>query len=164
MDTAEPSQAQTVGHRPVVLYWRPGCPYCVGLRRRLRQLGVATTEVNIWADPAAAETVRAHAGGNETVPIVAIGDTVMVNPTGPQVLEVARRLAPHALTATVDSPRRRPGRPRLASACTVTLAAIVMAVVLAVFGRPVLAAVLVGLVAVFQMVQLQLARRHWRGS
>lgn len=82
---------------PVIVYWRPGCLYCFALRRRLRQLGVATTEINIWDDSDAASLVRAHANGCETVPTVAIGTTVMVNPTGLAVLDAARRLAPSAL-------------------------------------------------------------------
>ncbi|MDE3205439.1 MAG: hypothetical protein KGQ66_14630 [Acidobacteriota bacterium] len=84
---------------PVVVYWRPGCPYCSGLKRRLRQLGVRTHEINIWEDPAAAAVVRSVAGGNETVPTVVIGGKAMVNPSGPEVLEAVRRLAPAALLA-----------------------------------------------------------------
>jgi len=90
----------------VLLYWRPGCPFCSRLKRRLAQLGVRATEVNIWADRDAAAVVRAIAGGNETVPTVVIGDTAMVNPTGPQVLDAARRLAPSAVGPSA------PGRPR----------------------------------------------------
>lgn len=84
---------------PVVLYWRPGCPFCSALKRRLRQLGLRTTEVNIWADPDAAAVVRSVAGGNETVPTVIIGDTAMVNPTGHEVLQAALSLAPDAVDA-----------------------------------------------------------------
>jgi glutaredoxin len=91
----------------VVLCWRPGCPFCAGLKRRLRQLGVRTTEVNIWSDPDAAAAVRAVAGGNETVPAVFIGETSMVNPTASQVLEAARRLAPAAVDPDADHPRPR---------------------------------------------------------
>jgi hypothetical protein len=46
---------------------------------------VPTTEVNIWEDPAGAAVVRAAAGGNETVPTVVIGGTVLVNPGVHQV-------------------------------------------------------------------------------
>lgn len=82
--------ADTTGSQ-VVVYWRPGCPFCSGLRRRLRRLGVRTTEVNIWADPDGAAAVRSLAGGNETVPTVVVGGTALVNPTGRQVLEAARQ-------------------------------------------------------------------------
>ncbi|MDA8046396.1 MAG: hypothetical protein M0Z30_14340 [Actinomycetota bacterium] len=87
---------------PVVVYWRPGCPYCSGLKRRLRQLGVRTHEINIWEDPAAAAVVRSVASGNETVPTVVIGGKALVNPSGPEVLEAVRRLAPAALVEEGD--------------------------------------------------------------
>jgi mycoredoxin len=107
------------GPSPVVMYWRPGCPYCFALRRRLRQLGVTTTEVNIWDDRQAASLVRSYANGCETVPTVAIGSSIMVNPTGPEVLDAARRLAPHAVIPSEAS--NRPRRPPFFSAITARL-------------------------------------------
>lgn len=80
----------------VTVYWRPGCPFCASLRWRLRQLGVATTEVDIWKDRDAAALVRAVANGNETVPTVIVGGEALVNPAGAKVLEAVRRLAPDA--------------------------------------------------------------------
>jgi len=95
----------------VLVYWRPGCPYCWNLRRGLRRRGLLTTEVNIWADADAAATVRRVAGGNETVPTVIIGDTSLVNPTAPAVVDLASRLAPDAIGAAKPPPGiRRPGR------------------------------------------------------
>ncbi|MGH9307359.1 MAG: glutaredoxin family protein [Acidimicrobiales bacterium] len=85
------------GGPAVLVYWRPGCPYCIRLRRQLRKRGLATTDINIWADETAAATVRGVAGGNETVPTVFIGDTSLVNPQAGAVLELASRLAPHAI-------------------------------------------------------------------
>ena len=73
----------------VTVYWRPGCPYCVRLRRGLRRAGLATHEVDIWSAPGAAAFVRGHAGGNETVPTVDIGGTVLVNPSARQVVDAA---------------------------------------------------------------------------
>ncbi|WP_327004631.1 hypothetical protein OHA72_58020 [Dactylosporangium sp. NBC_01737] len=70
--------AQAAG-RPIV-YWRPGCQYC--LRLRLRLLGRArhASWVNIWRDPDGAAAVRQVAGGNETVPTVILPDGAHVNP------------------------------------------------------------------------------------
>lgn len=79
---------------PVTVYWRPGCPYCARLRRELRGIGLATAEVNIWEDPAAAATVRAFASGNETVPTVVVGGMGLVNPSASAVLEAVRVAAP----------------------------------------------------------------------
>lgn len=75
----------------VTVYWRPGCPSCASLRRRLRRTGLVTCEVNIWQDPAGAATVRLVAGGNETVPTVVVGDTALVNPSAATVLDAAHR-------------------------------------------------------------------------
>lgn len=73
----------------VVVYWRRGCLVCALLRRRLRRTGLTIVERDIWADPDAAAFVRAHAGGNETVPTVAVGGEVLVNPSLRHVLRAA---------------------------------------------------------------------------
>lgn len=70
----------------MVVYWRRGCMYCASLRRSLRRAGLETIERDIWADPDAAEFVRRHARGNETVPTVDIAGAVFVNPTSRDVL------------------------------------------------------------------------------
>ena len=84
---------------PVVVYWRPGCPYCARLRWGLRRAKVVTEEINIWSDPAGAAFVRSVNAGDETVPTVVVGTTSLVNPTPRQVRsEVERhRLDPRAL-------------------------------------------------------------------
>ncbi len=74
----------------VTVYWRPGCPYCYSLRRALRRSGLAATEINIWESPDASAMVRSYTNGNETVPTVVIGETVLINPSARQVLETAR--------------------------------------------------------------------------
>ncbi len=81
----------------VTVYWRPGCMYCAALRRGLRRAGLATTEVNIWADPEAAAKVRSIAHGNETVPTVLVGGTEFVNPPVRVVLEAVCAVAPQML-------------------------------------------------------------------
>ena len=69
----------------VVVYWRPGCPYCVHLRWGLRRLNIETEEFDIWSDPQAAAIVRSKNDGNETVPTVVVGTTTLLNPTPRQV-------------------------------------------------------------------------------
>lgn len=66
--------------RPIV-YWRPGCPYCLRLRLRLGPTARHLHWVNIWQDPEAAATVRAANNGNETVPTVVIANHPHTNPT-----------------------------------------------------------------------------------
>lgn len=78
----------------VVVYWRPGCPYCMKLRLRLRFTKLEYTEVNIWRDPEAAAFVRSVADGNETVPTVTVAGKAMVNPSKRQVMDAVRAQAP----------------------------------------------------------------------
>ena len=54
----------------VVIYWRPGCPYCEALDAKLGDLGNYATWVNIWEDPQAEEHVKALNEGNAVVPTV----------------------------------------------------------------------------------------------
>lgn len=74
-------------------YWRPGCMFCMAVRRGLDKIGIATVDHNIWDNPDDAAIVRAHADGNETVPTVVIGGVAMVNPSA---RDVADHLAEHA--------------------------------------------------------------------
>jgi glutaredoxin len=96
----------------VTLYWRPGCPYCMALRRGLRRARVSVLEVNIWEEPAGAEVVREHAGGNETVPTLVFGDRSLVNPSTRSAVEAIRAYAPELIGPAPERRARswRPGR------------------------------------------------------
>lgn len=94
MSPADGADAPRLGGPPtptptVTVYWRPGCPFCISLRRGLSRAGLATGERDIWSDPSAAAFVRAHADGNETVPTVDVAGTVLVNPSARRVLALA---------------------------------------------------------------------------
>lgn len=78
----------------IIVYWRPGCPFCSSLRSGLRCSGVAFREVNIWEHPAAAAFVRSVARGNESVPTVSVGSVNLVNPSTKAVLNVAATEVP----------------------------------------------------------------------
>ena len=81
----------------LTVFWRPACGFCSSLRRQLSQTELTYTEVNIWEDPSAAATVRAYAGGNETVPTVVVGEVGsakavgLVNPSAREVLAAVQR-------------------------------------------------------------------------
>lgn len=75
--------------RPIV-YWRPGCPYCIRLRARLGRDARRLLWVDIWADPEGAASVREVTGGDETVPTVIAGERSFINPT----IDVVRGLLP----------------------------------------------------------------------
>ncbi|MER7901037.1 glutaredoxin domain-containing protein [Streptomyces sp. NPDC096046] len=65
--------------RPVV-YWRPGCTYCLRLRIRLGRDAGRLHWVDIWRDPAGAAAVRAANRGDETVPTVVVAGRPHTNP------------------------------------------------------------------------------------
>ena len=79
----------------VDFYWRQGCGFCMALDRGLTKAGIPMNKLNIWDDPAHAQTVRSIANGNETVPTVVVGSTSMVNPRVSQVIDALQREAPH---------------------------------------------------------------------
>jgi mycoredoxin len=94
----------------VTVHWRPGCPYCTALLRRLPRAGLAFDRIDIRTDPAAAAWVRSVAEGNETVPTVhvrgedGVTEEALVNPSVAAVLAAVARLAPSALPPS-DAPR-----------------------------------------------------------
>ena len=85
------------GAAVVEVYWREGCGFCRRLIADLDRHGVEATYHDIWADDAAAATVRSYARGNETVPTVVVhgrnGEAPlgMVNPSIRDVLAAIER-------------------------------------------------------------------------
>ena len=65
--------------RPIV-FWRPGCTYCLQLRIRLGRSARRLHWVDIWRDPAGAAAVREVNDGNETVPTVVVAGRPHTNP------------------------------------------------------------------------------------
>ncbi|RKR92121.1 mycoredoxin [Micromonospora pisi] len=78
--TAAEAQALSANDGRAIIYWRPGCRYCLRLRSRLGREARRAYWVDIWRDPAGAAAVRAVTGGDETVPTVALGGESFVNP------------------------------------------------------------------------------------
>jgi mycoredoxin len=75
----------------IIVYWRPGCPFCTRLFKALDRAGVEVETVNIWEDQAGAAIVRSVNGGNEIVPTVAMGASSLTNPSVLQiVIEIER--------------------------------------------------------------------------
>jgi mycoredoxin len=68
------------GDGGVVIFWRPGCIYCLRLKATLGRAGRRARWVNIWRDTEGAAFVREHNHGNETVPTVLVGGEVLTNP------------------------------------------------------------------------------------
>lgn len=79
LSSAEAMRRSEADGRPVV-YWRPGCTFCLRLRVRLGGRARRAHWVNIWRDPEAAAAVRAVNDGNETVPTVLLAGRHHTNP------------------------------------------------------------------------------------
>ncbi|MFE3524975.1 glutaredoxin domain-containing protein [Streptomyces sp. NPDC059161] len=75
----EAQRRSAIDGRPVV-FWRPGCKYCVRLRIRLGRSARQVHWVDIWRDPAGAAEVRAANDGDETVPTVIVAGQPYTNP------------------------------------------------------------------------------------
>jgi len=116
-DVVPPLPERLGGDAAVTVMWRPGCPFCALLLRRLERTGLAFDRIDIWDEPAAAAWVRTVADGNETVPTVRISGSdphsgvALVNPTATAVLEQVARLAPEALPSGRGRAVGRPTRP-----------------------------------------------------
>ncbi|CAM5566902.1 glutaredoxin domain-containing protein [Streptomyces tanashiensis] len=88
----EARRRSAVDGRPIV-YWRPGCQFCLRLRFRLGRDAHRAYWVNIWRDPDGAAVVRAANDGNETVPTVVVAGEPFTNPDPGWVRE---KLSPSA--------------------------------------------------------------------
>ena len=70
-----------------LVYWRPGCIFCLRLRVALLLRGKKAVWTSIAGDPAAAARVRSVNDGNETVPTVFVGSEHRTNPSQSWVVE-----------------------------------------------------------------------------
>jgi glutaredoxin len=78
--SAAEAQRRSADDGKAIVYWRPGCPFCLRLRATLTGRAREAYWVDIWKDPDGAAAVRAVADGNETVPTVILAGTPHVNP------------------------------------------------------------------------------------
>jgi mycoredoxin len=63
----------------VTIYTTNWCASCLMAKRYLESKGVSYEEINIEAEPAAAELVMSLARGYKTVPTMIVGETVVVD-------------------------------------------------------------------------------------
>lgn len=70
----------------VTMYTTTWCGYCVRLKMALKSAGISWTEVDIEADPDAADFVGSVNNGNHVVPTLKFADgSTLTNPTIKQV-------------------------------------------------------------------------------
>jgi mycoredoxin len=81
----------TVSDAALTMYSTSWCGYCRKLKMALKSQGIAYTEIDIDADPAAAQFVASVNGGNRTVPTVRFADGSTL--TNPDIREVEGKLA-----------------------------------------------------------------------
>lgn len=80
--------------KPLTMYTTRWCGFCRRLKAQLARDGIEVLEVDIEADPDAAEYVMTVNGGNQTVPTVVFGDgSALTNPSAAQVKDRLSELA-----------------------------------------------------------------------
>jgi mycoredoxin len=70
----------------MTMYSTPWCGYCKRLKTQLDREGIIFREVDIEAEPEAADIVMAANNGNQTVPTVVFADgSALANPSVAQI-------------------------------------------------------------------------------
>ena len=79
---------------PLTMYTTRWCGFCRRLKAQLGREGIEVREVDIEADPAAADYVMSVNGGNQTVPTLVFADgSALTNPSVAQVKDRLTELA-----------------------------------------------------------------------
>ncbi len=60
--------------KPIRMYIKPTCPYCVNARRLLSELDLPFEETDVTNNPELRQKISAEQGGYPTVPMIFIGD------------------------------------------------------------------------------------------
>jgi mycoredoxin len=88
----EAGRAEADARGVPLIYWRPGCTFCLRLRLALGLSGRRAVWVNVRRDPRASARVRSVNDGNETVPTVFLGEEHRTNPAPAWVRERLSRV------------------------------------------------------------------------
>ncbi len=62
----------------VVIYTKPGCPYCAAARNDLIARGVEYDEIDVTSTEGALDTLAGLTGGSMVVPVLVEGEEVRV--------------------------------------------------------------------------------------
>lgn len=76
----------------VIIYTKPGCPYCTSAKQLLARKGATFTEIDILREPARRSEMIGRAKGRSTVPQIFIGGLHVGGSDDLHDLERARRL------------------------------------------------------------------------
>lgn len=62
--------------KKVIIYTKPGCPYCAAAKEHYSSEGIAFTEIDIYAAKGAKDEVLRLSGGKAIVPVIVEDDKV----------------------------------------------------------------------------------------
>ncbi len=74
----EAKRSVVKGSQKVIIYTKPGCPYCVAAKQDLDERGVEYEEISIEGNPEALEKMMLFSGGKGIVPVMVQGNEVKV--------------------------------------------------------------------------------------
>jgi glutaredoxin 3 len=86
----------------VVLYTKPGCPYCHMAKALLNRKGVRFSEIDISREPQRRPEMIDRANGRTTVPQIFIGETHVGGCDDLHALDRAGKLDPMLATSPTD--------------------------------------------------------------
>jgi mycoredoxin len=75
---------------PVIVYYKPGCPFGIRLRVALRMRNIPYIAIRFRDDETGAAQVRAVNDGNEVSPTVRVGELWLTNPRSLEVAAAMR--------------------------------------------------------------------------
>jgi glutaredoxin 3 len=55
---------------PVIIYTKPGCPYCAAAKLDLEARAIDYEEIDVYTTPGARETLAELTGGMNVVPVI----------------------------------------------------------------------------------------------
>ena len=88
-DLAQARRRAAQGESPVI-FWKPGCIYCILLRLKLGAAGRRASWVDSSLDEQARAVVRSVNGGDHTTPTVMFGEQTRTNPDAAWVRSLLR--------------------------------------------------------------------------
>jgi len=76
----------------IIVYSGPGCPYCQRAKMLLQKKGVAFEEIDVRANPAKLDEMKAKTGGKQTIPQIFINGQLIGGSDDLYALDAAGKL------------------------------------------------------------------------
>ena len=78
--------------KKVRIYTSPTCGYCTQAKEFLTQKGIDFTVFDVTSDPAALQEMKTVSGGARSVPVIVVGDEVLIGFERTAVEEALKRI------------------------------------------------------------------------